>query len=114
MAESLKRSREDLKRRSRIVELVESLPEATAEPCGRQQEHVAFKVRKKTFAYYLFDHHGDGRIALWCKAAAGEQGKLVKGDPDRYFVPAYLGPRGWVGLRLDRAKVDWNETANLI
>jgi hypothetical protein len=94
-------------RRRRVKELGKSLPEAEVEQAGAQ--HLAFKVRKKIFGYYSYDHHGDGMIALWCKAPPGEQGRLVAERPDVYFVPAYVGPKGWVGIRLDTARVDWAE-----
>ena len=61
---------------------------------------------KKTFANFHDDHHGDGRVAVWCKATFEMQSDLVESDPDVFFVPPYVGPSGWVGIRLDRA-VDW-------
>jgi len=98
-------------RRMRLVALCRALPEAEAESAGTQ--HLSFKVRKRIFAYYTCDHHGDGRIAFWCKAPPGEQGRLVGEDPERYFVPPYVGPRGWVGLRLDTRRVDWRSVKDL-
>ena len=63
----------------------------------------AFFVRdKRCFVMYLDAHHGDGRLALWCAAPLGAQDELVETAPDRYFVPPYVGHRGWIGLRLDR------------
>ena len=99
-------------RRKRLVALCQGLPEAIAERAGVQ--HLAFKVRKKIFAYYAYDHHGDGRIALLCKAPPGEQSQLVDEDPERYFVPPYVGSRGWVGLRVDSSGVDWRAVKNLL
>ncbi len=93
-------------RRKRLARICSSLPETTSEPAGAP--HLAFKVRSKIFAYYLYDHHGDGRIALWCKAPPGEQARLVADEPGPYFVPPYVGPKGWVGLRLDTRSVDWS------
>jgi hypothetical protein len=62
-----------------------------------------FFVRgKKTFVSCMDDHHGDGRLALWCAAPPGAQATLVDEEPDRFFVPAYVGHRGWLGVRLDR------------
>ena len=110
----MNRSRDVSNRRKRLVKICGALPDVTAAVEGRADEHLAFRVRKKTFAYYLYDHHGDGRIALWCKAAPGEQGVLVEKDPGRYFVPPYLGPRGWVGVRLDLSTVDWGAIGFLI
>jgi hypothetical protein len=63
----------------------------------------AFFVRgRKCFVMYLDDHHGDGRVAMWCAAPEGMQAGLVGGDPERYFAPPYVGHRGWIGVRLDR------------
>jgi hypothetical protein len=62
-----------------------------------------FFVRgKRAFVMVLTDHHGDGRFALWCAAPAGMQAMLVEADPDRFFVPPYVGHRGWLGVCLDR------------
>jgi hypothetical protein len=68
---------------------------------------------KKTVATYVDNHHGDGRLAIWCPAPPGVQGTLVTGEPDRFFVPAYVGHRGWLGVRLDR-DLDWDEVAGII
>jgi predicted DNA-binding protein (MmcQ/YjbR family) len=113
-AGGLKRSRNSAARLNRLVRLCESLPDATAAPLGRRSEHRSFLVRKKIFGYYCFDHHGDGRIALWCKAGPGEQSRLVEDDPGRYFIPPYLGARGWIAVRLDLGSVDWAAVAYLV
>jgi hypothetical protein len=68
---------------------------------------------KKTFVTYMDDHHGDGRLAIWCSAPPGVQSMLVEADPVRFFVPPYVGHRGWVGVRLDVA-VDWDELAEMV
>jgi hypothetical protein len=98
-------------RRERLTALCRSLPGASAERAG--VGHLAFKVGNRIFAYYTYDHHGDGKIALLCKAPPGEQARLVKEDPARYFVPPYVGPKGWIGVRLDAPRVDWPEVKNL-
>jgi hypothetical protein len=67
-------------------------------------------VRGKTFAMFLDNHHGDGRVALWCKAPPGAQAEIVAADPRRFFVPPYVGPRGWIGARLD-LDPDWGAVA---
>ncbi len=71
-------------------------------------------MRGRTFAYYLDDHHGDGRVALNCKVPPGDLEPLVTLDPGRFFVPAYLGARGWIGVRLDGDAVDWEEVARFV
>jgi hypothetical protein len=61
----------------------------------------------------LTNFHGDGRFAIWCAAAPGVQEMLVEADPDKFFRPPYVGHRGWLGVRLDRA-LDWDELAGLV
>ena len=72
-----------------------------------------FRVRDKLFAYYVNDHHGDGRIAAWCKARHVDQQELVDADPEHFFVPPYVGPSGWVGVHLDRG-LDWGIVSELV
>jgi predicted DNA-binding protein (MmcQ/YjbR family) len=57
--------------------------------------------------------HRSGRPAVWCKAPAGAQAILIGADADRFFAPPYVGPKGWIGIHLDR-RVDWREVAFLI
>jgi len=66
-----------------------------------------FRVRKKLFAMYANadNHHGRGRSAVWIKARAVNQHLLIVADPDRFFVPPYVGPGGWVGVWLDRRRL---------
>jgi hypothetical protein len=73
--------------------------------------HPTFRVRKKIFVGCGADE--DGRVQMSCKAPPGEQNALVASDPKRFFVPAYVGNRGWVGVHLDGA-VDWAEIAELV
>ena len=58
-------------------------------------------------------HHDDGRLAIWAAAPEGAQGALVAADPDGFFVPPYVGFRGWIGVRLDR-DVAWDQIEELI
>ena len=87
-----------------------ALPETSERP-----SHGAptFFVRKKTFVTVLNDHHGDGRFAIWCAAGEGMQAMLVEADPERFFVPPYVGHRGWLGFRLDH-ELDRDELAGLL
>lgn len=95
----------------RFTKICLSLPEATYEYNG---QHGTFQVRKKTFAYYLDNHHGDGIIAMTCKVALGENRDLATQYPDRFYLPAYLSSKGWVALRLDLGDIDWDEVADLV
>ena len=95
-------------RRERLVGICTGLPEATFDG----DRHLRFVVRGRTFAYYLDDHRGDeGIVGVVCKAHWGENEALAAAHPDRYYIPAYLGPKGWLGLRLDTDRVDWDEVA---
>jgi hypothetical protein len=96
--------RERVLRRIRAICL--ALPEVS-----ERLSHGAptFFVRgKKAFLMVLTDHHGDGRFAIWCAAPTGMQSMLVEADPERFFVPPYVGHRGWLGVRLDRG-LHWDE-----
>lgn len=61
-----------------------------------------FRVRERLFVMFTDNHHGDGRLAIWVNAAPGAQEAFVARDPENYFVPPYVGPSGWLGVRLDR------------
>ena len=98
-------------RRERLGRMCSRLPEVSHE--GRGDGHIAFMVRKKIFAYYLFDHHSDGVIAFCCKSTLAEQRRLVRDDAESFFVPAYLGARGWVAIRVDLDEVDWSTVEDL-
>jgi len=73
----------------------------------------AFFAGKRSFVMFMDNHHHDGRLAIWCAAAAGVQAAVVDADPERYFVPPYVGHRGWIGVRLDRG-LDGEEVAGVI
>jgi hypothetical protein len=95
----------------RIRELCLALPE-TSERLSHGQP--TFFVRdKRSFLMVLDNHHGDGRFAIWCAAEDGAQELLVEADPERFFRPPYVGHRGWLGVRLDRA-LHWDELAGII
>jgi len=72
-----------------------------------------FRVRGKTFATYAVNHHGDGRVALWLNALPGAQELHVGAEPAHFFVPPYVGPRGWLGVMLDRG-IAWKHVAALV
>ena len=66
-----------------------------------------FRAGDRMFAMFVDGHHGDGRVAVWCTAPPGFQAAAVADDPDNFFVPAYVGKSGWVGVRLDRG-IAWS------
>jgi hypothetical protein len=103
-------------RLTRLTKLCLALPETSR---ALSASHATFFVRKKTFAYFLNDHHGDGIVSVSCKALPGDNQRLAASDPERFYLPAYIGPRGWVALRLDRGKhirgkIDWDEVDEFV
>jgi predicted DNA-binding protein (MmcQ/YjbR family) len=98
-------------RLTRLTKLALSLPETTRCISGT---HAQFLVRKKTFAYFLDNHHGDGIVAVTCKVLPGDNQALVDAQPKRFYLPAYIASKGWVALRLDRGKIDWDEVWDLL
>ena len=95
----------------RIREICLGLPEAS-----ERLSHGAptFFVRgKRAFLMVLTNHHDDGRFAIWCAAPAGMQRMLVEADPERFFVPPYVGHRGWLGVLLNEG-ADWDELTGIV
>lgn len=106
----------DAERRERLTHICLALPEAAFEPVRGHTtgEHGIYRVRNRVFAYYMKDHHGDGKICVAAKVAPGDNEALSKAQPDRFYLPAYIASRGWVALRLDLRRVDWNEVGELV
>jgi hypothetical protein len=75
-------------------------------------EPTWFVRDRKTFVTYA-NHHHDDRLTFWCAAPPGAQAALVGSDPRRFFVPPYVGHRGWLGVRLD-VPIDWDEIAEIV
>lgn len=87
-----------------------ALPEATEKQAWGDP---TWRVRNKIF---VMEKRGDGRRSLWCKAPPGSQEVLVGSDPQRFFVPPYVGHKGWIGMRLDDvgSAPDWEEVAAIV
>src|ERR1043166_3129517 len=104
------RSSED-RRLVRLSKICLAFPQVARRVHG---SHAQFLVGRKTFAYYLDNHHGDGIVAVTGKVLPGENNALASAQPERFYIPAYVGPRGWVALRLDTGEIDWDEVAELM
>jgi hypothetical protein len=93
-----------------LREICLGLPEAVeVEAWGEP----TFRVRKKIFAMFSNNHHGDAIVAVLCKAPPGAQEVLIGADPARFYKPPYVGPSGWIGIRLE-GEVDWGMVSSLI
>lgn len=92
---------------ARLRQVCLALPEATEQETWGDP---TFRVNNKIFA---MPKRGDGRLSVWCKTPPGAQAALVGADPARFFAPPYVGPKGWIGIRLD-VTVDWEEIGDLV
>lgn len=95
----------------RLRRLCLALPETTER---LSHGEPTFFVRDKRVFVTVADRHHDDRAGFWCAAAPGVQASLVDAEPERFFVPPYVGGRGWLGVRLDVPDVDWAEVAELV
>ena len=101
--------------KERILEAVREISLGLPETSERLSHGApTFFIReKRSFATVWNNHHNDGRFALICAAPAGMQAALVEGDRERFYVPPYVGHRGWIGVRLDRG-FDRDEIAGIV
>ena len=90
----------------RAIALVSSLPEVRVE---RTNEHAAFIVSEKKFAWFLNNHHGDGMVCICVKVDPEAKEMLIEMDAEKYLRPAYISRFGWLSIRLDKGTIDWIE-----
>ncbi len=98
---------------ARVRDLALALPEAAERLShGSPGFHIA---KGKFFAYFWHNHHSDGETVVIVKTTGiEEQAMLIDMDSDCYFKPPYLGPSGWIAMRLDRDDTDWDRVADRI
>ena len=100
----------DSERLERLRQICLALPEATEKEAWGDP---TWRVRDKIFAMQKGNYEG-GRPSVWVKAPEGDQAALVTSDPDTFFVPPYVGSKGWVGVHLDGPDGDWDELTELV
>jgi hypothetical protein len=102
------------RRKARLASICEAYPETVASN-RYDNEHLSLEVAGRRFGYFLYQHFGDdGRSGAVLKAAPGLQEMLADADPDRFWVPAFVGRHGWIGIRLDIEEPDWDEVADFV
>ena len=99
------------KRLARLSKLCLALPGTTRED---SESHTTFRIRKKIFAYFLNEHDPDGIGSVCVKSELGENLDKVGRFPALYYLPPYIGAKGWFGMRLDGGTVDWKEVENIV
>jgi phosphoribosylglycinamide formyltransferase-1 len=93
------------RQRARVMRILAGLPEAKGVVQG---DHLRLEVRGKRFGYFLADHHRDGRIAISCKSSPDVRDAVQQLAPQHLHIPKYVGNKGWIGVWLDVAKLDWS------
>lgn len=95
----------------RLRALCMSMPEATERVSHGEP---AWFVRRAPLFVSFADRHHDDRAAFWAAAPAGAQADWIARDPGRFFVPPYVGGRGWIGAYLDTDRTDWDDVADIV
>jgi hypothetical protein len=95
----------------RLRRLCMAMPEATER---LSHGEPTWFVRGRRVFVSFSDHHHDDRVALWCAAERSERDWLVGERPEEFFVPPYVGHRGWLGAYLDIGTIDWELIAELV
>ena len=75
---------------------------------------IDYRVRSKLFAYFLNGHDPDGIVSICVKSELGENVDRAGAHPDLYYLPPYIGKKGWFGIRVDRGVIDWTDIAGAV
>ncbi|MGH7435582.1 MAG: hypothetical protein ACRENE_07895, partial [Polyangiaceae bacterium] len=95
----------------RLTAVCLALPDVT---CERDRNYATFRVKKKPFVYFVDNHHGDGIVAACVKGDKREHARAIAADPARFYLPAYIGAHGYLGIRIDTKRVDWKLVAQRV
>jgi predicted DNA-binding protein (MmcQ/YjbR family) len=97
-------------RLARLRAICLSFPEALEVPAWGDP---TWRVRARIFAMQKGNYRG-GRPSLWLKVGRDRQQRLIDDQPELFFVPPYVGHKGWVGMYLDATKVSWPQLRELV
>jgi hypothetical protein len=95
-----------------LRELCFALPEVT-ERLSHGSPSFFIRDKKVLCSFHPHGVHGEHDLSMWAPAPVGVQQQLVEAEPERFYRPPYVGPRGWIGVRLDR-DVDWDEIDGIL
>ncbi|MFO0629640.1 MAG: MmcQ/YjbR family DNA-binding protein [Polyangiales bacterium] len=93
----------------RLTEVCDALPGTVVE---EERGHATFRVGKRPYAYLLDNHHRDGIVSVCVRH--DDPAGLAASSPKRFYVPAYIGPKGWVAMRVDVGRVPWTKLAEMV
>jgi hypothetical protein len=94
----------------RLRKICMALPEATEKEAWAES---TWRVSGKMFAQMSDHHHDDEHCSVWLPSTLEAQEALIAADPARFFRPAYVGHKGWIGVVLE-TKPDWEMVAELV
>ncbi|HEX2624495.1 MAG TPA: phosphoribosylglycinamide formyltransferase [Sphingomicrobium sp.] len=99
---------------SRVDELADKLPEVFRKSShGSPGWGVGSEKSGKLFAIIADHHHGEQAVGLLVKASGpDEMSGLIESQPEIYYWPKYYGASGWLGVKLNRRDVDWDQVAD--
>jgi hypothetical protein len=107
----MKKAPAEDRRLIRLTKICLALPESTRRCSG---QHAGFYVRSRSCGFFLKDQNAECIVSIAAKVIPGDNTALVAASPARFCLPAYVGSRGWVALRLDAGEIDWDEVAELV
>ena len=96
----------------RLRELCFAMPEVS-ERLSHGSPSFFIREKRVLCSFHPAGHHGDQLMSIWVPAPPGVQEELIEDEPDRFYRPQYVGPSGWVGVRLDH-DVDWDEIDEML
>jgi phosphoribosylglycinamide formyltransferase-1 len=113
LAEFVSRERDPEWIGERVGAIALALPETSFKTShGSPAWRVGSESSGKLFAIMFNRHHGEDSIGVLVKVSGqDEMAQLIEAKPEIYFRPAYYGPSDWIGIRLDRSRVDWDHVA---
>jgi phosphoribosylglycinamide formyltransferase 1 len=98
---------------AKLGELALALPETDARTShGAPGWRVGGEKSGKFFAYFAQHHHGEASMALLVKTSGRDEQAMLIEQNDLYYSPAYYGASGWIGIRLDQGRTDWDHIAD--
>jgi hypothetical protein len=97
---------------ARLRKICLALPESSERLSHGTPTFFVGPKKGRVFVMFANDHHSDSIVGIWFPAEPGAQATLIEADPRRFYRPPYVGPSGWIGLRLD-VELDWDEIAEI-